>query len=152
MSAITAALGFYAMQSIKHAGGLVARTFDESRHNGLLGMLLRYPYEVRGAADYFDDIKEVKITKDMLDLAKHIVDQKSGHFEPDHFEVHYEKALSELLAKKQKGLPITTAKRPAADNVVDLMEALRKSLKPGSESKSTKAPAKKTSGKKRKAS
>lgn len=53
----------------------------EAGDKGLMGMLLRYPYEVRQAADYFDDIKDVKITNDMLDLAKHIVDQKSGHFE-----------------------------------------------------------------------
>jgi DNA end-binding protein Ku len=57
----------------------------EARDKGLMGMLLRYPYEVRDAADYFDDIKDVKITKDMLDLAKHIVDQKSGHFDPEKF-------------------------------------------------------------------
>jgi non-homologous end joining protein Ku len=57
---------------------------------------------VRDASDYFDDIKDVKITKDMLDLAKHIVDQKSGHFNSESFEDHYEKALNELLAKKQK--------------------------------------------------
>src|SRR5881227_2176633 len=78
----------------------------EARDNGLLGMLLRYPYEVRDSAEYFDDIQDVKITRDMLDLAKHIVEQKSGHFEPDQFEDHYEKALQDLLEKKQKGLPI----------------------------------------------
>src|SRR4029077_13912617 len=54
----------------------------EARDKGLMGMLLRYPYEVRDAAEYFDDIQDVKITKDMLDLAKNIVEQKSGHFEP----------------------------------------------------------------------
>jgi len=47
-----------------------------------MGMLLRYPYEVRDSSEYFDDIQDVKITKDMLDLAKHIVEQKSGHFDP----------------------------------------------------------------------
>src|SRR6185437_1653903 len=52
----------------------------EARDKGLVGMLLRYPYEVRDAAEYFDDIQDVKITKDMLDLAKHIVEQKSGPF------------------------------------------------------------------------
>ncbi len=57
---------------------------------GLMGTLLRYPYEVRGEKEYFDDIQDVKITKDMLDLAKHIVEQKSGDFEPDKFEDHYE--------------------------------------------------------------
>jgi DNA end-binding protein Ku len=124
----------------------------EARDKGLIGMLLRYPYEVRQAADYFDDIKDVKITKDMLDLAKHIVDQKSGHFDPERFEDNYENALNELLAKKQKGLPIMAAKRPQASNVVDLMDALRQSLKPGASSKASKTPAKKTPAKKRKAS
>jgi len=76
-------------------------------------MLLRYPYEVRDASEYFDDIQDVKITKDMLDLAKHIVAQKSGHFEPEKFEDHYKAALGELLTKKQQGLPIGTAKKPA---------------------------------------
>ena len=123
-----------------------------ARDKGLMGMLLRYPYEVRDASDYFDDIKDVKITKDMLDLAKHIVDQKSGHFDPERFEDHYEKALNELLAKKQKGLPITAAKRPQASNVVDLMDALRQSLKPGAEATAKKTPARKPPAKKRKAS
>ena len=101
----------------------------EARDKGLMGMLLRYPYEVRDASEYFDDIQDVKITKDMLDLARHIVEQKSGHFEPDKFEDHYEAALAELLAKKQKGQPIAAAKKAAPSNVVNLMDALRASLK-----------------------
>lgn len=48
---------------------------------GLLGTLLCYPYEVRDAAEYFDDIQDVKVTKGMLELARHIVNQKAGHFE-----------------------------------------------------------------------
>src|SRR5271156_1116094 len=55
----------------------------EPLDKGLIGTLLRYPYEVRDPAEYFDDIQDVKVTKDMLDLARHIVDQKAGHFEPD---------------------------------------------------------------------
>jgi DNA end-binding protein Ku len=100
----------------------------EARDKGLMGMLLRYPYEVRDSSEYFDDIQDVKITKDMLDLAKHIVQQKSGHFEPQKFEDHYESALSELLAKKQKGEPISTARKAPLSNVVNLMDALRQSL------------------------
>jgi DNA end-binding protein Ku len=100
----------------------------EARDNGLMGMLLRYPYEVRDAADYFDDIQDVKITKDMLDLAKHIVAQKSGHFAPDKFEDHYESALTDLINQKRNGQPIRAASRPKGDNVVDLMEALRRSV------------------------
>jgi DNA end-binding protein Ku len=126
----------------------------EARDKGLMGMLLRYPYEVRDASEYFDDIQDVKITKDMLDLARHIVEQKSGHFEPARFEDHYESALTELLNKKQKGRPIVAAKKATPDNVVNLMDALRASLKSSGkaspEAKPAKAPAKKTA-KKRKA-
>jgi DNA end-binding protein Ku len=100
----------------------------QARDNGLMGMLLRYPYEVRDAGEYFDDIQEVKITKDMLDLAKHIVEQKSGHFEPDGFEDHYEAALTDLINKKRNGQPIAAKARPKGDNVVDLMDALRRSI------------------------
>src|SRR5471032_2439815 len=119
----------------------------EARNKGLMGMLLRYPYEVRDQAEYFDDIQDVKITKDMLDLARHIVEQKSGHFDPSKFEDHYEAALQDLLNKKQKGQPIPKAAPRRADNVVDLMSALRASIK-GSDkdtrAKTTKArPAKK---------
>jgi DNA end-binding protein Ku len=127
----------------------------EARDKGLMGMLLRYPYEVRDASEYFDDIQDVKITKDMLDLAKHIVEQKSGHFDPEKFEDHYEAALAELLAKKQKGLPIAAAKKSTPDNVVNLMDALRASLKSSGKAtapaaKPVKVPAKKAA-KKRKA-
>jgi DNA end-binding protein Ku len=103
----------------------------EARDNGLVGLLLRYPYEVRDAADYFDDIKDVKITKDMLDLAKHIVEQKSGHFEPTAFEDHYEAALLDLIEQKKAGHPIAKAKVRTEGNVINLMDALRQSLKGG---------------------
>ena len=96
-----------------------------------MGMLLRYPYEVRDAAEYFDGTQDVKITKDMLDLAKHIVETKAGHFEPAKFQDHYESALQELLEKKQKGQPITTAKKAPPSNVYNLMDALRASIKGG---------------------
>jgi DNA end-binding protein Ku len=119
----------------------------EARDKGLMGMLLRYPYEVRDASEYFDDIQDVKITKDMLDLAKHIVKQKSGHFEPDKFEDHNEAALQELLAKKQKGLPIDQAQKRAPDNVINLMDALRASLKTAGKSEPV-ATAKPTKAKK----
>jgi DNA end-binding protein Ku len=101
----------------------------EARDKGLMGTLLRYPYEVRADAEYFDEVQDMKITKEMLDLAKHIVDQKSGHFEPEKFEDNYESALQDLLDKKQKGLPIAKAARSAAGNIVDIMSALRASLK-----------------------
>jgi DNA end-binding protein Ku len=114
----------------------------EARDNGLMGMLLRYPYEVRNSAEYFDDIQDVKITKDMLDLAKHIVEQKSGHFEPEKFEDHYEAALQELLNKKQKGLSIAATKKQAPSNVVDLMSALKASIQGGKRTAAAEKPAK----------
>jgi DNA end-binding protein Ku len=113
----------------------------EARDKGLMGMLLRYPYEVRDASDYFDDIQDVKITKDMLDLARHIVEQKSGHFDPSKFEDHYETALQDLLQKKQAGQPIEKIASRTSGNVIDIMDALRASLKQGGKSvPTTKAP------------
>ena len=100
----------------------------EPLDKGLMGTLLRYPYEVRSEEEYFDEIQDVKVTKDMLDLAKHIVNQKSGSFEPDKFEDQYETALVDLINQKRAGKPITPKERPRGENVVDLMDALRKSV------------------------
>ena len=83
---------------------------EEPRGKGLMGTLLRYPYEVRDEADYVDDIPNLKIEKEMLDLAKHIVQTKSGHFEPDKFEDRYETALREVINKKAKGEKIEARK------------------------------------------
>src|SRR6201995_985094 len=91
---------------------------------GLMGTLLRYPYEVRSETEYFDDIQDVKVTKDMLDLAKHIVEQKSASFEPDKFEDHYETALVDLINQKRAGKPIAPKERPRGENVVELMEGV----------------------------
>ena len=80
----------------------------EPRGKGLLGVTLRYPYEVRKEDEYFADIEDEKIPKDMMELASHIVETKSGHFKPEEFEDHYEDALKELL-KKKLALPAPTA-------------------------------------------
>jgi DNA end-binding protein Ku len=116
----------------------------EPMDKGLVGTLLRYPYEVRNESEYFEEIQDVKITKDMLDLAKHIVNQKAGSFEPQKFEDHYETALVELINQKRAGKPITPKEKPAATNVVDLMEALKRSVGSASaESSALNKPAKK---------
>src|ERR1700744_362609 len=112
-----------------------------------MGTLLRYPYEIRDPKEYFDEIQDVKVTKDMLDLARHIVDQKSGNFEPGKFEDQYETALVDLINQKRAGKVITPKERPRGDNVVDLMEALKRSVggpAKASESKTTNKPGKKT--------
>jgi DNA end-binding protein Ku len=113
--------------------------------------LLRYPYEVRSEEEYFDEIQDVKVTKDMVDPAKHIVNQKSARFEPAKFEDHYEAALVDLINQKRAGKPITAKARPRRENVVDLMEALRRSVggaEPAKASKSSKNPRKAASGQK----
>jgi DNA end-binding protein Ku len=115
---------------------------------GLMGTLLRYPYEVRGEKDYFEDIQDVKITKDMLDLAKHIVESKSADFEPENFEDHYEAALIDLINKKRSGIKIEAKAQPkTSGNVINLMDALKRSL--ASEGKAPAPAAKAKKGKKR---
>ncbi|MFL5137942.1 MAG: Ku protein [Microvirga sp.] len=100
----------------------------EPRGKGLMGTLLRYPYEVRDEKDYFADIPNIKIDKEMLDLAKHIVQTKSGHFDPEKFEDHYEKALRDMIKRKVAGKEITAPKPVEHSNVNNLMDALKRSV------------------------
>jgi DNA end-binding protein Ku len=100
----------------------------EARGKGLMGTLLRYPYEVRDEAEYFDDIPAGHVTKDMIELAKHIVQTKSGHFDPEKFEDHYETALKELLQKKQAGVEIKPERPREPSKVINLLDALRRSV------------------------
>ena len=100
----------------------------EPRGRGLLGLTLRYPYEVREEQSYFEDIPELKLSKDMLDLASHIVNSKSGHFDPSHFEDRYENALIDLLKKKEAGEKIEPIPGAPPPRVVNLMDALRASI------------------------
>jgi len=80
----------------------------------------------------------------MLDLAKHIVNQKAGRFDPEKFEDHYESALVELINQKRAGKVIRPKERPKGENVVDLMDALRKSVGgAATEAAAQKKPAKK---------
>jgi Ku protein len=106
---------------------------------GLLGITLRYPYEVRDENEYFDDIKNPKISKDMIELASHILDSKAAHFDPSKFKDEYENALKTLVKRKAAGKPVkVTEREERPDNVINLMDALRQSLK-------GKAPAKRAS-------
>ncbi len=104
---------------------------------GLLGTTLRYPYELRDAEDYFEDIKSPKISKDMIELASHILDTKAAHFDPSKFKDEYEDALKKLVKRKAAGKPIKAAgpeERPS--NVINLMDALKQSLKGKASAKS----------------
>src|SRR3954467_2922022 len=97
---------------------------------GLLGTTLRYPYELRDENAYFDGIKSAKISKDMIELASHILDSKAAHFDPKKFKDEYESALKSLVKRKAAGKPVKVAEREERpDNVINLMDALRQSLK-----------------------
>jgi DNA end-binding protein Ku len=97
---------------------------------GLLGTTLRYPYELRDEDEYFDDIKNPKISKDMIELAGHILRTKAAHFDPSKFKDEYEDALKTLVKRKAAGKPVKTVEREERpDNVISLMDALQQSLK-----------------------
>ena len=81
---------------------------------------------MRDEKDYF--IPNEKVPKDMLELATHIVDTKKAHFEPQKFEDQYEDALKELLKKKQSGEKIETPREREPSKVINLMDALRRSV------------------------
>jgi DNA end-binding protein Ku len=98
------------------------------RGKGIVGTTLRYKNEVRDERNYFDDIPDVKIAKDMLDLAKHILRSKKTEFDPSKFEDRYERALRKLIAAKQAGKPPPAPLAPQPTNVVSLMDALRRSV------------------------
>lgn len=99
---------------------------------GLLGTTLRYPYELRDEADYFDDIKNPRVSKDMVELASHILDSKAAHFDPSEFKDQYENALKALVRRKAAGKPVKAVEREERpSNVVNLMDALKQSLKGG---------------------
>ena len=109
---------------------------------GLTATTLRYPYEIRDAKEYFDDISDVKVEPDMLKLAQHILQSKTTDFDPLQFVDTYEEAVVAMLKNKQAGLPVARQRAtPRPQNAVNLMEALRLSI--AQERKATAAPSKK---------
>jgi len=119
---------------------------------GLLGTTLRFPYELRDEDQFFDDIKSPKITKDMVELAGHILQTKASHFDPSKFKDDYENALKALVKRKASGKKIELPEpeeRPS--NVVSLMDALKQSLKGrgGGKKTAAKSHARRASGQRR---
>jgi Ku protein len=97
---------------------------------GLLGTTLRYPYELRDESEYFDGIRSPKISRDMVDLAGHILETKAAHFDPAKFKDEYETALKTLVRRKAAGKPVKAAEpEKRGGNVISLMDALKQSLK-----------------------
>jgi DNA end-binding protein Ku len=104
----------------------------EPTGKGLTATTLRYPYEIRDAKEYFDDIPDVKVEPDMLKLAQHILQSKATDFDPTQFVDRYEEAVVALLKKKQAGLPVSRERgTPRPQNVANLMDALRRSIAEG---------------------
>jgi DNA end-binding protein Ku len=101
----------------------------EPLHTGLMATTLRYAYEVRSEAGYFEDIPSIDLPEEMTKLAEHILESKAGNFDPSEFEDRYETAVVEMLKRKQAGLPQQTEPeyvRPK--NVINLMDALKRSI------------------------
>lgn len=103
--------------------------------DGLVMEMLRYVGELRDAADYFDEVPSAKPDKEMVDLAVQLISKKSAPFKPDQYKDHYQVALRELVQAKLKGSKIIAheEQRPTGTNVVDLMEALKRSIGQGGE-------------------
>ncbi|MBJ7484774.1 Ku protein [Brevundimonas sp.] len=120
----------------------------EVRGKGLVAYTLRAHEEVRDAGDYFDDIPTVKADADMVEIAARIIAQKEAEFDPTEFKDRYDDALRDLIKSKTKGgKGVVEVEEPDDTNVIDLMEALRNSLK-GSATGAKKAPARKAATRK----
>ena len=95
----------------------------------MLATALRYKPEVRDEDTYFDEIPATKVPSDMLQLAEHILKQKKGHFDPEKFEDRYEDALTALIKAKRAGKEPPAPPAPKPSNVINLMDALRRSVR-----------------------
>ncbi|MBL6617530.1 MAG: Ku protein [Reyranella sp.] len=100
----------------------------QPRDKGMLATTLRYPYEVRAGSEIFDEISDVKLPGEMLDIAQEIINRMSGHFEPETFTDRYEEAVVSMLKAKQAGQTFTVPEPSQPANVVNIMDALKKSL------------------------
>ncbi len=122
-----------------------------ARENGMFVTVLRNPSEVRGTAEYFGNIPEVKPDQEMLDLAEKLIEQKVKPFNPKDYEDRYEVALMQMIREKLKGHKPIIAAAPERGNVINLMDALKASLgqaKPAAPSKAKAEPAEKPAAKK----
>ena len=121
----------------------------EPRDKGLVATSLHYANEVHAAAGYFDEIPDTELPKQMLELAEHIIEKMTGEFVPEEFEDRYETALIELIRSKQKGMPVRPQPTHRQTNVINLMDALKRSVEgvKGEKGETARAPAKKTTSK-----
>jgi len=124
----------------------------QSRGKGIAATALRFKNEVRDEDEYFDDVPNVKVPPDMVKLAEHILEQKKGHFDPDKFDDRYEDALRDLIKAKKAGKAPPAPSEPKPSNVINLMDALRRSVgekKEGHGRRTGKSPGRRASGTKK---
>ena len=96
---------------------------------GLRGVTLRFSHEVRSAEDYFSEIPQMTLPAEMMELAQHIIRAKAAQFDSSMLEDHYRRALVDIMRKKQAKRPVhVAARKPSQENVVNLMDALRRSV------------------------
>ncbi|WP_374470839.1 Ku protein [Phenylobacterium sp.] len=129
----------------------------EPRDRGILAYTIRNNREVKKPEDIFANIPEAKPPAAMIDIAAKIIDQLEGPFDPSQFNDRYEDALRALIKEKEKGASVTAPQQPQEAEVIDLMEALRRSLgqtagggerrKPAAKSAAGRTAAKKTTTK-----
>src|SRR3569623_121348 len=100
----------------------------EPRDKGILAYTIRNQREVRQADEIFSHIKAAKPPEQMIDIATKIIDQLEGPFDPSQFTDRYEEALRALIKEKEKGHTVTAPEQPKEAEVIDLMEALKRSL------------------------
>jgi DNA end-binding protein Ku len=120
----------------------------EPHDKGIVATTLHYANEVHASSGYFDEIPETELPKQMLELATHIIDKMTGKFVPEEFEDRYENALIELIRSKQKGMPVKPQPTHRQTNVINLMDALKRSVEGvGAKGEAERAPAKKSADK-----
>ena len=123
-----AALGKIAFGGREHVIAITADTDDKL--GGMMAYTMRYQEELRNPAEYFRDIKKVAVNTDSLELAETLIKKKAAKFDPAKFTDGYEAALKELVEAKVNhlALPEDEVAAPKRGNVVNLMDALRKSV------------------------
>ncbi|HEX7158292.1 MAG TPA: Ku protein [Edaphobacter sp.] len=126
-----AALGKIAFGGREHIFAITA--YDDDKLGGMMGYTMRYEEELRKPAEYFNEIKKVAVNEDSLGLAMELIKRKAAKFEPEKFKDGYEAAVKELVEAKLQHLPVQTEEvaAPRRGQVINLMDALRKSVGEG---------------------
>jgi len=141
-----AALGKIAFGGREHLVAITAPD-DKAEERGMMAYTLRYAEELRDPAEYFGEIKKTSVDNDQLSLAKELIKRKSSPFKPDAFKDEYEVALKQMVEAKVNNAPLPAEEpAPKSGKVINLMDALRKSIAPASEPKPS-TPAKKVAEK-----